>query len=143
MGEGGEVAELQVGVAFDAEVFADGREEFGLFDGVDAEVGFEVEVGVEHVGRVAGLVGDQCQHGRVDVLGFGCEDRRLSDGLGRGLDINRGCVRHVGVDDARRRFQTSTRALECLPTRSSPFVRWAMASTWAERCVPRSPARCQ
>lgn len=26
---------------------------------------------------------------------------------------------------------------------SSPFVRWAMASTWAERCVARSPARCQ
>ena len=34
----------------------------GLLDGVDAEVGLEVEVEVEHVGRVAGLLGDERQH---------------------------------------------------------------------------------
>ena len=42
--EGGEVAELEGVVAFDVVAFADGGEDFGLFDGVDAEVGFEVEV---------------------------------------------------------------------------------------------------
>ena len=34
-------------VAFDVVAFADGGEDFGLFDGVDAEVGFEVEVGLD------------------------------------------------------------------------------------------------
>ena len=57
--EGGVVAELDLVVAFDPEALADGGEHLGLLDGVDAEVGFEVEVEVQHVGRVAGLVGHQ------------------------------------------------------------------------------------
>ena len=67
VGEGGVVAEFELVVAFDAVVLADGGEHFGLFDGVDAEVGFEVEVEGEHVGRVAGLVGDQGEDVGFDV----------------------------------------------------------------------------
>ena len=67
VGEGGVVAEFELVVAFDAVVLADGGEHFGLFDGVDAEVGFEVEVEGEHVCRVAGLVGDQGEDVGFDV----------------------------------------------------------------------------
>ena len=67
--QGGVVAQLEVVVAVDAVALADGGEHLGLFDGVDAEVGFEVEVGVEHVGRVAGLLGDDRQdRGRDHVV---------------------------------------------------------------------------
>ncbi len=59
--EGGVVAEFEVVVAGDVPGFADGGEDFGLLDGVDAQVGFEVEVGVQEVGGVAGLLGDDGQ----------------------------------------------------------------------------------
>ena len=57
--DGWVVAELEFVVAGDGVFLADGGEQFGLFDGVDAEVCFEVEVGGEHVGWVAGLFGDE------------------------------------------------------------------------------------
>ena len=56
--QGREVAQLEVVVAFELVVLAHGGEHFGLLDGVDAEVGFEVEVGVQQVGGVAGHLGD-------------------------------------------------------------------------------------
>ncbi len=81
VGEGGVVAQLELVVAFDVEAFADLGEDLGLFDGVDAEVGFEVEVEVEQVGGVAGLVGHHRDHlglhvGGLDVgcLDVGCLD---------------------------------------------------------------------
>ena len=52
--EGREVAQLEGVVAVDAELRPDRGEHLGLLDGVDAEVGFEVEVEVEQLGRVAG-----------------------------------------------------------------------------------------
>ncbi len=64
--EGGEVVEFEVVVAFELVVGAYGGEDFGLFDGVDAEVGFEVEFGVEEVGWVAGHVGDDGGDGGQD-----------------------------------------------------------------------------
>ena len=60
--EGGEVAQLQVVVAGDAVGLAHGGEQLGLLDRVDAEVGFEIEVEVEHVLGVAGLLGHQGEH---------------------------------------------------------------------------------
>ena len=69
MAQGGVVAELEGVVAGDAVALADGGEHLGLLDGVDAEVGFEVEVGVEHVGRVAGLRGDDLEDRGGDVVG--------------------------------------------------------------------------
>ena len=74
MGEGGEVAQLQVLVAFDAEAFTHGGEDFGLFDGVDAEVGLEVQVEVEKFGGVAGHLGHDAHNGCGDIIagGRGC-----------------------------------------------------------------------
>ena len=56
--QGGELAQLEGVVAFEVPVGADGGEDLGLLDGVDAEVGLEVEIGVEQVGGVAGHLGD-------------------------------------------------------------------------------------
>ena len=47
--QGREIAELQVRVARDVVGLADGGEHLGLLDGVDAEVGFQVEIEVQHV----------------------------------------------------------------------------------------------
>jgi hypothetical protein len=58
-----EVTQLQLVVARDVVGLAHGREGLRLLHGVDAEVGLEVEVDVEHVGRVAGLLGDDAQDG--------------------------------------------------------------------------------
>jgi hypothetical protein len=56
-----EVAQAELVVARDVVGGADGGEGLGLLDGVDAEVGLQVELHVEHVARIAGLVGDDGQ----------------------------------------------------------------------------------
>ncbi len=60
----GIVAQLAVLVARNVVDLANGREHFRLLDGVDAEVGFEIEIEVEHVGGIAGLL----HHQRQDAL---------------------------------------------------------------------------
>ena len=89
MVEGRVVAELELVVAFDAVFLADGGEQFGLFDGVDAEVGFEVEVEGEHLGGVAGLFGDEgddaCGDG-VDRHAAGAETATI-DRLGASVMV--------------------------------------------------------
>ena len=60
--QGGEVAQLEVVLAGDVVGLAHGGEGLGLLDGVDAEVGLEVEVHLEHVGGIAGLLGDDLEH---------------------------------------------------------------------------------
>ena len=50
MVQGRELAQLEVVVADEVPLGADGGEDLGLLDGVDTEVGLEVEVGVEQVG---------------------------------------------------------------------------------------------
>ena len=47
--QGREVAELQVLITRDLEALPHRRENLGLLDGVDAQVGFEVEIGVEQI----------------------------------------------------------------------------------------------
>ena len=86
--EGRVVAQLQRLVAFDAVGLADLGEQLGLLDGVDAEVRFEVQVEVEELGRVAGLVGHQRHHPGRQVLTRRLERCRLrrrgrDDGSGR------------------------------------------------------------
>ena len=73
---------MEVLVAFDAELFAHGGEDFGLFDGVDAEVGFEVEVDVQQLRWVAGHLRDDPH----DLRGQGVGGR----GAGRGRCFRRG-----------------------------------------------------
>ena len=127
--QGGVVAQVEGVVAGDAVALADGGEHLGLFDGVDAEVGFEVEVGVEHVGRVAGLGGDDLQDRGGDVLtrgrGLGRRDRRRGrDGLGR--------------RDRRRGWRRAQRPRPARAVRRAPGAR--PAPGWRRARRPR-PAR--
>ena len=62
MVEGGEVAQLQGVLAGDAVDLAHGGEQLGLLDRVDTQVGLQVQVEIEHVLRVAGLLSDEGQH---------------------------------------------------------------------------------
>ncbi len=57
----GIVAQLAVLVARNVVDLANSGEHLRLLDGVDAEVGFEVEIEVEHVLRIAGLLDHQRQ----------------------------------------------------------------------------------
>ena len=77
VGEGGEVAQFDRVVAGDAVMLADGGEDLGLFDGVHAEVGFQVEVDVEQVGWIPGLFGDDAHHGVGELVSRRCGWRYL------------------------------------------------------------------
>ncbi|OPZ52609.1 MAG: hypothetical protein BWY91_02247 [bacterium ADurb.BinA028] len=91
-------------------MLADGGEDLGLLDGVDAEVGFEVKVGVEQVGRVARQAGDDPRHGVQDRVGDdrrsgrSSRDRRRSgDGCSHGGRSRGGCHDWRGSSRSRRR----------------------------------------
>ncbi len=49
-------------------MFTQFAEQLRLFDRVDAEVGLEVEVRLEHVLGVAGLLGEEVQQAFSDVV---------------------------------------------------------------------------
>ncbi len=78
-------------------MFADAGEKLGLLDGVDAEVGFHIEVDVEHV---LGIAGFGCHH--IQYLGLHCvfADRSLGGrrfhGLGVGGRLGRGLLHGRG-----------------------------------------------
>ena len=60
--EGREVAQVQVLLLGNAEGLADLSHGLGLLDRVDAEVGLQIEVQVEHVARVPRLLGNDGKH---------------------------------------------------------------------------------
>jgi hypothetical protein len=62
------VAELAVLIARDVVDFADGGEHLCLLDGIDAEVGFQVEIDIQHVLRVAGLLDHQGENALLHRL---------------------------------------------------------------------------
>ena len=62
MGQGRKVAQLEILITRNVIGCADGREHFRLLNRVDAEVGFEIEVQIQHVLRVAGLLSNDLQH---------------------------------------------------------------------------------
>ena len=66
-----EIAQLEIRIARDVEGRAHRGEHLRLFHGVDAEVGFQVEIQVQHVHRVAGLLGDNRQHLVLDGVAGG------------------------------------------------------------------------
>ena len=68
VGEGRKVAQLEAVVAGDAVVLADRGEHLGLLDGVHTEVGLQVEIHVEQIGRIAGQLGDDAHHGVGHVI---------------------------------------------------------------------------
>ena len=49
-------------IARNAVSLANRRKDLRLLNGVDAQVGFQIEIQIEHVNRIAGLLGDQSQH---------------------------------------------------------------------------------
>ena len=91
MRESGEVAEPHVLIALDAEALPHRREHLGLLDRVDAQVGFQVEIEVEQITRVAGKPLDNIQNGllhrvsrRSGRLGRRCRCRYCGGRYGRG-----------------------------------------------------------
>ena len=79
-----EVAQLERVLARDVVGLAHGGEGLGLLHGVDAEVGLEVEVEVEHVRRVAGLLGDDGEHARRLTSSVAAAKRARRRRRGRG-----------------------------------------------------------
>ena len=100
--EGRVVAQLERLVELDPVGLADRGEHLGLLDGVDAEIGLEVEIHVEQLGRIAGLLGHhrrapasvtssrrhrrpaRRRRGRWPPAGAGCAAGAGSAGAGRG-----------------------------------------------------------
>ena len=67
MVEGWVVAQLERVVALDPVRLSNLGEQFGLLDRVDPEVGLQVEVHVQEVGRVASLLSDDRKHAWLDI----------------------------------------------------------------------------
>ena len=65
------VAEFPIFVARDVIGFTNRCEYFRLLHRVDAEVGFQIEVQVQHVLRIAGLLRDDLQDFFLDWIGSG------------------------------------------------------------------------
>ena len=76
MRQGGIVAQLAVLVARDVVDLADGREDFRLLDGVDAEIGFQIQIEIEHVLGIAGLLDHQGQDALLHRIAVGTALRR-------------------------------------------------------------------
>ncbi len=117
--QGGIVAQADALRQRDVEVRADGREGLGLLDRIDAQVGLQVQVQLQHVLWIAGLLGDDTQNRRGHLVSRRCRDRmigwrggllrrRCRQGcrrLNRRLPIARG--RSQGARAAGRRLATT------------------------------------
>ena len=55
--QGWEVAQFEIFIAWDVVGCANGGEHLRLLHGVDAEIGFEIEIQIEHVFGIAGFSG--------------------------------------------------------------------------------------
>ena len=109
------VAQLAVLVARDVVDLADGGEHLRLLDGVDAEIGFQIEVEVQHVFRIAGLLDHQRENALLHGLVRSGADvvRMLSSGAGR--------LRRSGRYDWRRCDRRSRARLMASGARSGRF----------------------
>ena len=166
-----EVAQAQALDARDRPLLADGGEGLGLLHGIDAEVGLEVQVHVEQVGRVAGLLGDDGDDALGDRVGAaGGRSRRRGRGRGYGGGCRRrsgqdGCrwrsnhcgrggwrcgeIGPMGVDEAddvaQRREVAQAQALDCAgsTTARGRRRRSRPASRYRRRGRPRGPGPCR
>ena len=84
VGERREIAELQVLLPLDPVGISHRGEDLGLLDGVDPEVRLEVEVHLQHVLGVAGLLGDDLQDRLHDVIRGASADGRRGCGVDLG-----------------------------------------------------------
>ena len=64
------------------EAFLDGGEDLDPLDGVDAEVGVEPHVEVEHFDRIAGLLADNGKEGSSGVNSVACRCSNRTEWLG-------------------------------------------------------------
>ena len=85
LGDGVEIAQFKVFRDLEAEALGDLAEDFDLLDGVDAQIGLQVEGVFEHVGGVAGLLGDDGFDRGQDV--DGCRGSFGRRGLGGGSRV--------------------------------------------------------
>ena len=142
MRERRELAELEVFITRDVVVSTNSREHLGLLDRIDAEVGLEVEIQVEHVGRIVGRLGHNSNHHLFDVVG--------SCRRGRCLDNNR--FRHIPrrrcfhrSDRLRRsqRLYRSTLRRSLVPHAQAPVLDFELGvvvtAEFGEPRVPASP----
>ncbi|HXP46779.1 MAG TPA: hypothetical protein VN810_05845, partial [Terriglobales bacterium] len=66
MCQSGEVTQLEILVTRNPVRGADGSKHLSLLDGVNAEIRFQVEIEVQHVLGIAGLLGHDLQHFLLD-----------------------------------------------------------------------------
>ena len=78
--QGREIAQLEIFIAWNVVRSSYGGKHLRLFNGVDTEVRFEIKIQVQHVFRIAGLLGDDLQ----DLLLDGILRGRWGGGWGRG-----------------------------------------------------------
>ena len=77
MSQGWVVTQLERVLPRNIECLPHQREHLGLFDRVDTQVRFEIQIGIQHVARIAGLVTDQFEHRlHGDVAARRCDGRR-------------------------------------------------------------------
>ena len=69
--QSGEFAQLDLVIASNAVGFADGGKHLGLLHRVHAQVGFKVEIQIEHIHGIACLFGDQCEYAFFHRIIFG------------------------------------------------------------------------
>ena len=72
------VAQFEVLIEWNVVEFANRGDHLRLLHGIDAEVGFEIQVQIEHVLGIAGLLGDNLQYFLLDRF---IRDRFLGRGL--------------------------------------------------------------
>ena len=100
--EGRIIAQLQVVLARNAEGLAHHREHFGLLDRVDAQIGFQIEIWIQHVARVASLLGDDTQNLLKDRFS---STRGRGGGHGRGRRGRERSERRGRLRSRRRRWR--------------------------------------
>src|SRR5436309_3472505 len=82
-------------------LFLKRRQNFDPLDGVDAQIGIERHVEPKHVGRIAGLLRDDCQENGAGVASWRCwlPSWRLQNRYRRWWQRNwRGCGNWMGGD---------------------------------------------
>src|SRR5579872_1676467 len=78
MSKGREIPQLEILIPWNIVGSTNGGEHLGLLDGVDTEVGFQVEIKIKHVLRVSGFFGDNRENFHLDRVFDRCLNLLLS-----------------------------------------------------------------
>ena len=96
MSQGRKVAQFQIVVARNVVGRPDGREHFRLLDRVDPEIGFKIQIEIQHVGWIAGFLGNDLHDLHLHVI------HRTNRGSRRPSLRRRGNRRSLGFRKWRR-----------------------------------------